>query len=123
MMVDRHALAAAPVAPVEEDGRAFAEPWQARAFAITIALHKAGLFTWKDWTTALGAEVCKASAGDTNRGEIYYRQWLAALETLVAAKGIADPTVLDLYREAWRSASERTPHGSPIELEARDFKG
>lgn len=28
------------------DGPAFAEPWQARAFAMVVSLHDRGLYTW-----------------------------------------------------------------------------
>ena len=31
----------------------FAEPWQAEAFAMTVALHERGLFSWGEWAAAL----------------------------------------------------------------------
>src|SRR5262245_6450485 len=61
------------------------------------------------------------AAGDPDTGETYYRHWLNALERMVAAKGLADAQMLARYRDAWDRAAERTPHGTPIALEPRDF--
>jgi hypothetical protein len=54
-------------------------------------------------------------------GETYYHHWLAALERLVAAKGLADAQSLARTRDAWQRACERTPHGIPIALQPEDF--
>ena len=51
----------------------------------------------------------------------YYRHWLAALERIVAEKGVADGRTLARYRDAWDRAADRTPHGLPIELRPDDF--
>src|ERR1700752_3498990 len=50
------AAVAGPGVPRDEDGPVFREPWEARAFAMALALHEAGIFTWKEWTEALGPE-------------------------------------------------------------------
>src|SRR5262249_28853350 len=42
--------------------------------------------------------------------------WLAALESLITAKGLADPTALRTRKEAWAAAYRNTPHGQPVEL-------
>ena len=88
------ALAAAdaiPGIPRDDDGPVFREPWEAQAFAMTLAPYRRGLFTWPEWAQALSAEIKRAqAAGDPDTGETYYRHWLAALETLIARKGIAD---------------------------------
>ena len=55
------------------------------------------------------------------RAETYYRHLQAALERVVAAKGVTDPDTLARYRKAWDNAANRTPHGLPITLEPRDF--
>ncbi|HEX5876990.1 MAG TPA: nitrile hydratase accessory protein, partial [Actinomycetota bacterium] len=47
--------------------------------------------------------------------------WLAALERLIADKRLSDPAELARYRDAWKRAADRTPHGTPIELEPQDF--
>jgi nitrile hydratase accessory protein len=102
----------------------FAEPWQAQAFAMTLALHRRGLFTWPEWAGALAAEIAAAQGrGDPDHGDTYYRHWLAALEHIVAAKGASSVPELDRYRQAWDRAADRTPHGRPIELQERDFTG
>jgi nitrile hydratase accessory protein len=114
---------AAPGLPRDRDGPVFRAPWEAQAFAMALALHKAGLFTWPEWAATLGAEIKRAqAAGDPDRGDTYYRHWLAALERLVAEKGVADAGTLARYRDAWDHAADRTPHGQPIALRADDFE-
>jgi nitrile hydratase accessory protein len=118
-----HAAVAVPGVPRDTDGPVFREPWEARAFAMALSLHEAGVFTWKEWAEALGAEIkCAQAAGDPDTGETYYQHWLATLERLVAAKGVATAELLHRYRDAWDRASDRTPHGKPIELTAEDFR-
>src|SRR5258707_15695646 len=114
-----------PVAglPCDAEGPVFAEPGEAQAFAMALALHGRGLFTWPEWAATLAAEIKRAqAAGDPDTGATYYRHWLNALERLVAEKGIADSTMLARYHDAWDHAADRTPHGAPIELRAEDFK-
>jgi len=111
-----------PEIPRAGDDPVFREPWEARAFAIAMALHDRGLFTWTEWASALAQQIKQAQAkGDIDTGENYYRHWLATLESLVSAKGIAPASVLHRYRDAWDHAAERTPHGQPIELIEEDF--
>ena len=43
--------------------------------------------------------------------------WLAALERLLIAKGVASGAELRDLAEAWRAAAEATPHGQPIVLD------
>jgi len=118
------AVAALPTLPLDEGGPVFREPWEAQAFAMTLALYRRGLFTWPEWAAALAAEIKRAQeAGDPDAGDTYYRHWLAALERLVAEKGIADPADLSRYRDAWDRAADRTLHGMPIELRPEDFDG
>jgi nitrile hydratase accessory protein len=115
--------AALPSLPRDESGPVFREPWEAQAFAMTLALYQKGLFTWPEWAASLAAEITLAqSQGDPDTGETYYHHWLAALERLVAEKGVADRTSLARYRDAWDHAADRTPHGTPIELRPEDFR-
>ena len=108
--------------PRDEDGPVFRKPWEAHAFATALTLHARGVFTWKEWASALAEEIKKAQAqGDPDIGNTYYRHWLATLERLVAEKGVASAKTLERYRNAWRHAAERTSHGSPIELKPEDF--
>jgi nitrile hydratase accessory protein len=63
----------------------FKEPWEAKAFAMTLALHERGLFTWPQWAEALSRQISSAqAAGDADLGDTYYQHWLAALESLVS---------------------------------------
>jgi nitrile hydratase accessory protein len=115
--------ASMPGLPRDEGGPVFREPWEAQAFAMAVALNARGLFTWTEWAAALAAEIKRAqAAGDPDRGDTYYRHWLAALERMLAAKGVAGEAMLARYRDAWDRAAERTPHGTPIELREEDFR-
>ncbi|MBW8907679.1 MAG: nitrile hydratase accessory protein [Mesorhizobium sp.] len=98
--------------PVDEP--VFSEPWQAEAFAMTVALHDKGLFSWSEWAEALSAEVKRPGAAID--GLDYYEHWLAALEKLLAAKGIAGKSEVDELAAAWERAAHATPHGKPILL-------
>jgi nitrile hydratase accessory protein len=116
--------AALPDLPRDEGGPIFREPWEAQAFAMTLALFRRGLFTWPQWAAALAEEIKRAqAAGDPDTGDTYYSHWLAALEHLVTERGISDATALRRYRDAWDRAADRTPHGNPIELRPGDFAG
>ncbi len=120
----RRVADAVPGIPCDAEGPVFREPWEAQAFAMALALHERGLFTWNEWATTLGEEIKRAqAAGDPDTGETYYRHWLNTLERLVAAKGVTDATTLARYRDAWDHAADRTPHGNPIELKPEDFQG
>ena len=95
------------------DEPVFREPWEAQAFALAVALHERGAFTWGEWSATLSEELEGA--------ESYYHGWLAALERMVAAHGLADAETLARHRAAWARADARTPHGTPIELTPGDF--
>ncbi|HRY27479.1 MAG TPA: nitrile hydratase accessory protein [Geminicoccaceae bacterium] len=103
--------------PRDADGPVFAEPWQAQAFAMAVLLHEQGLFTWPEWAATLAAEIASAPAiDDPVDGSAYYRHWLAALERLVVARGVASESNLAGLAAAWQTAAAATPHGRPIEL-------
>jgi nitrile hydratase accessory protein len=119
----RRVTQAVPGIPCDAEGPVFREPWEAQAFAITLSLYDRGLFTWPEWAATLGAEIKRAqAAGDPDTGETYYRHWLAALERIVAEKGVTDGETLQRYFHAWDHAADRTPHGRPIELKPEDFE-
>jgi nitrile hydratase accessory protein len=118
----RRARAEVTSIPCDAEGPVFREPWEAQAFAMALALHQRGLFTWSEWAQTLGDEIKRAQeAGDPDTGETYYRHWMATLERLVSEKGVADRDMLARYRNAWDHAADRTPHGQPIELRPDDF--
>lgn len=91
----------------------FEEPWQAQAFALAVELNRQGAFTWSEWAATLAEAIAAAPADDGSR---YYEAWLSALESLVAAKGLAAPADLARRTDEWRHAYETTPHGRPVEL-------
>jgi len=87
----------------------FDAPWNAQLFALTVALSGSGVFTWPDWTRALGAEIAT--------GAPYWDAWLTALEKMLGSLGIALPPELAALAERWEAAAHATPHGQPIRLE------
>ena len=100
-----------------DDDLVFDEPWQAQAFAMAVELNAAGHFTWQEWADALSDEIRRAQAsGDPDLGDTYYHHWLAALERLVATKGLIGADELAQRKDAWSDAAAHTPHGKPIEL-------
>jgi nitrile hydratase accessory protein len=112
------ALAILPAIPRDVEGPVFPTASAARAFAMVVALHERRLFTWSEWSSALGAEVARGG-GDGADPETYWRAWLTALESILATKALARPDDLAALRGAWSEAAAATPHGQPIELPAR----
>jgi len=88
-----------PDFPRHAEGPVFSAPWQAQAFAIVLALHARGVFTWPEWASALATVIRQAQErGDPDTGDTDYQHWVNALE------------------HAWEAAADRTPHGQPIAL-------
>ena len=115
----RERLAALPPLPRDAEGPVFAEPWQAQAFALAVALSESGYFTWKQWAAALAEELeSAANRGEPDDGSRYYEYWLRALERLVTARGLSDPASIEARKQAWADAYRHTPHGQPVELAA-----
>ena len=80
-------------------------------------LAEQGYFSWKEWSEALSSELAEAARqGELDDGSRYYEHWLAALETLSAAKGIVALPSLAARKEEWLRAYARTPHGEPVRL-------
>jgi nitrile hydratase accessory protein len=95
----------------------FAEPWQAQAFALAVELCTQGHFTWREWTTALAAEVkAAASAGAVDDGSRYYLHWLAALERVVMERGLTEHEALRRRKDQWAEAYRCAPHGTAVQL-------
>lgn len=80
----------------------FANPWEAKAFALVVHLYQQGHYTWQEWVDALSAEIATNGAGDDGRG--YYLLWLAAAEQLVAAKALCAPAELGSRKRALEAA-------------------
>ncbi len=110
-------IPADPLLPADGAGPVFREPWEAQAFALAVALHQAGHFTWPEWVAAISAEIRRAQAdGDPDLGQTYYRHWLAALEKITVAKDLADDTDLRLRRLEC-AANVPGKHGHPARRE------
>ena len=92
----------------------FDEPWQAQAFALTVALNEAGNVAWDEWATYLSAQLHAADAAPD--GSDYYERWAAALEAVLVSKGITDSNQIADLSAAWQRAAAVTPHGTAIEL-------
>jgi nitrile hydratase accessory protein len=103
-----------PGLPQNENGPVFAEPWQAQAFAMTLALCENGFFSWKEWTDILAEEIRAHPSRDD--GLHYYHLWLAALHKLLARKGLATADERRRSEHEWHRASLATPHGEPVVL-------
>jgi len=95
----------------------FRVPWEAQAFALALALHERGEFSWTEWSEALSEAIAEAGRhGEADTGEHYYRHWLRALERIAARKGLVTESLLRQRRDEWEAAARRTPHGQPIQL-------
>jgi nitrile hydratase accessory protein len=94
--------------PVDKDGPVFRAPWEAQAFAMAVSLQAQGVFSWKEWADQLAQCIKAAQAGgDADLGDTYYEHWLAALESLVTAKGLASKHTLQRHQVKVREEHRR----------------
>jgi len=113
-------LGALPALPRDDAGPVFKAPWEAQAFAMTLSLHRAGTFTWREWAAALAAELAAAAArGEPDDGSHYYEHWLTALEKLIVANNVVPEQDLERRVQDWDAAARATPHGQPVTLGRR----
>jgi nitrile hydratase accessory protein len=96
------------------DATVFAEPWEARAFAIALTLSGGKCFSWDEFRNRLIAEIAQADAvhesragTDANAGQ-YYECWLAALEQVLCANSLLGAEEID-RRAAAIAASPPAP--------------
>jgi nitrile hydratase accessory protein len=75
----------------------FATPWEARAFALALALCEQGAFEWKDFQQKLIAEIAEADAAAAvgRNAANYYECWLAALETVLKTRDFVNAAEVD----------------------------
>ena len=99
-----------PALPIDKDGPVFEAPWQAQAFAMVVALHQRGVFTWPEWAATLSTEI-------KSKPKPYYEHWLAALETIVREKQVIGDAERLQRAKDWKIAAHNTPHGQPITLQ------
>ena len=113
---EAEALDTLPALPRDGDGPVFAAPWQAQAFALAVSLNERGVFSWSEWAEHLGTALHETPE-ETPGPDAYYLAWLAALERLLATKGVVGDAERDIRARAWERAAHATPHGQPIVLE------
>ncbi len=107
------AAAAEPLATaesIESAGGAapFSAPWEARAFALAVALGARGNFRWAEFRDRLIDEIAAADRAcvapeadaDASAGQGYYECWLRALERLALDKRILARDEIDRRAEA-----------------------
>lgn len=113
-MSAQDALAAVPGIPRDCGEPVFAEPWEARAFALAVHLNERGVFTWGEWAEAFGANLkANTRAGEPNS---YYEVWWHTLEEIGEQHALASVQERARRSAQWQAAAARTPHGEPIEL-------
>lgn len=107
-----------PGRPLKDlDGPIFDKPWQAQAFSLIVNLNKARLFEWKDWVEAFSTEIkADPALSDESVNDAYYRQWVAAMEKMVASLGLVADGDISLRAQEWHKAYLNTPHGQPVSL-------
>jgi nitrile hydratase accessory protein len=91
-----------PAAPPRSNGElVFGEPWESRAFGLALSLHAAGVFAWEDFRQELMATIASWE-DDPHPAEpwSYYRCWLAALESVLAGRGVVERDDVDA-RARW----------------------
>lgn len=107
----------------------FDEPWQASIFALVVALHDRGVFTWSDWNRVLvqviaeqdaAGGACASFQGARGDGARHPEDWVRALERLLAEGAVVTPDEVTGAAEAWAHAYRTTPHGRPVTLGAED---
>lgn len=83
--------------PQRDDQLTFDAPWQARAFGLVVTLYRQGLFEWNEFQSRLIEQVQADAFTDEeeNPESVYYRQWIAAFEQLLADKGLLDDVALE----------------------------
>lgn len=86
--------------PRDETGPLFAEPWEARAFAVIVDMNARGLFAWKEFQEWLVAEIRESEGAGLCRP--YYLNWLHAAERLLESKGLASDAEIDAEVERLR---------------------
>ncbi|MDE4305822.1 nitrile hydratase accessory protein [Phaeobacter gallaeciensis] len=103
--------------PLDEESRSFDEPWQAQAFALVVALHKSGKFTWEEWVKTFSSHIkAEPARPGESTNDTYYRQWMLALEEMANSLGDLTTERIDERVGEWRQAYLNTPHGNPVLL-------
>ena len=101
----------------EETHKPFDEPWHAEVFAVTVHLSDQNLFSWAEWTDAIGEKISTVKLiRPIDGSNDYYNIWLQALIELISTKGITDVETISDVQDRWTAAHRNTPHGKPVNL-------
>jgi nitrile hydratase accessory protein len=76
----------------------FDHPWEIRAFALAVAVHENGEYVWREFQSALVESIShwqRTQGADGDQPWRYYEHWLAALENVLAEKGLIAAAELD----------------------------
>lgn len=80
--------------PIGDDGDPiFAEPWEARTFAVVINAFEQGRFEWKDFQSLLVNEIRLGE--QQGNPKPYYLNWAIAAEKLFDALGTVERNSID----------------------------
>jgi nitrile hydratase accessory protein len=95
-----------------DEDHVFAEPWQARAFALTLALSERGMFSLRDFRAALIARITSFEKSQCIAGTAdYYTRWIEALEDLLSQRSMLPADRLShLERDVVDDAESRKVH-------------
>ena len=97
-------------APPRRNGElVFQTPWESRLFGITMALHRAGCFEWDEFRRLLIAAIARCER-EPDAAWGYYESWRAALEALMARKGLCQAAELDARTRALAARPEGHDH-------------
>lgn len=100
---------------VADDLPNFENPWHAEAFGTMLAVFESGLFPWSEWVEIFSMEIrAHPAQADEHSQAAYYRQWLAALETILVKHRALTPDEIAETSEHVRRSFLNTPHGKPI---------
>ena len=93
--------------PMTNGELTFAVPWQGRVFGIARALSEAELYTWDEFRTYLITTIGEWERDGSGGDFAYYDHFLAALENLLADKGLVATKLLETRCSEFRAR----PHG------------
>jgi nitrile hydratase accessory protein len=99
-----------PAAPPRSNGElVFTEPWEGRAFGVTMALVHGGVLDHETFRTALIDRIAAWEDGRPAGEEFgYYRCWLAALEQVLGRAGLVSAD--DVLRRSAELAARPAGH-------------
>tara|TARA_Y100001934_G_C12286609_1_gene742652 strand:+ start:1095 stop:1496 length:402 start_codon:yes stop_codon:yes gene_type:complete len=118
---------ALPGLPGDGNEPVFANPWQAKIFALVVGLHQRGCFSWGEWNETLSTEIIAErdkelthrddkSQKKADPGDSYYRLWVTALERVLSSKTMVRSDEIERRVVEWRSAYRNTPHHKAVTL-------